>query len=92
MAEQGSLARRELHGCGAIRRRAKTFSTAAVLQAVREAHPRDPALWRFTRRSVPRGVALGLFVGIFVVIPGLQIFGAALLATPFGPISRSPPQ
>ena len=22
-----------------------------------------PALWRFTRRSVPRGVALGLLVG-----------------------------
>ncbi len=23
-----------------------------------------PELWRFTRRSVPRGVALGLLVGI----------------------------
>ena len=42
-----------------------------------------PALWRFTRRSVPRGVALGLFVGLFVMIPGLQITGAALLALPF---------
>ncbi|MET0241675.1 MAG: DUF2062 domain-containing protein [Sphingobium sp.] len=42
-----------------------------------------PALWRFTRRSVPRGVALGLFVGIFLLIPGLQIAGAALLALPF---------
>ncbi|HEX7858592.1 MAG TPA: DUF2062 domain-containing protein [Sphingobium sp.] len=41
-----------------------------------------PALWRFTRRSVPRGVALGLFVGIFLLIPGLQMVGAALLALP----------
>ena len=39
-------------------------------------------LWRFTRRSVPRGVAVGLFVGIFLMIPGLQILGAALLAIP----------
>jgi uncharacterized protein len=31
-----------------------------------------PALWRFTRRSVPRGVALGLLVGIFLLIPGLR--------------------
>lgn len=41
-----------------------------------------PALWRFTRRSVPRGVALGLLVGIFLLIPGVQIAGAALLALP----------
>ena len=38
--------------------------------------------WRFTRRSVPRGVAAGLFVGIFLMIPGLQIIGAALLCLP----------
>lgn len=43
----------------------------------------EPSLWRFTRRSVPRGVALGLFVGIFLLIPGIQIAGAALLALPF---------
>lgn len=42
-----------------------------------------PELWRFTRRSVPRGVALGLLVGIFLLIPGLQIAGSALLALPF---------
>lgn len=42
-----------------------------------------PELWRFTRRSVPRGVALGLLVGIFLMIPGLQIAGAAFLALPF---------
>jgi uncharacterized protein (DUF2062 family) len=41
-----------------------------------------PALWRFTRRSVPRGVALGLLVGIFLLIPGLQIVGTALLSLP----------
>ena len=39
--------------------------------------------WRFTRRSVPRGVAIGLLVGIFVMIPGLQIVGSALLCIPF---------
>jgi uncharacterized protein (DUF2062 family) len=49
-------------------------------------------LWRFTRRSVPRGVALGLFVGVmiplahFVVATFLAVFvraniPAALLAT-----------
>lgn len=39
-------------------------------------------LWRFTRRSVPRGVALGLFVGIMLLLPGVQIVGVALLALP----------
>jgi uncharacterized protein len=39
--------------------------------------------WRFTRRSVPRGVAVGLLVGIFLLIPGLQIIGAALMSLPF---------
>jgi uncharacterized protein (DUF2062 family) len=39
-------------------------------------------LWRFTRRSVPRGVFAGLFVGIFLMVPGLQIVGAALLCIP----------
>lgn len=40
-------------------------------------------LWRFTRRSVPRGAALGMVVGIFVMIPGIQIIASALLALPF---------
>ncbi|NML93336.1 DUF2062 domain-containing protein [Novosphingobium olei] len=40
-------------------------------------------LWRFTRRSVPRGVAVGLFIGIFAMIPGVQIVGAALMCLPF---------
>jgi hypothetical protein len=43
---------------------------------------RHSELWRFTRRSVPRGAAIGLFVGIFLMIPGLQIVGAALAAAP----------
>ena len=38
--------------------------------------------WRFTRRSVPRGVAMGLFVGILFLIPGVQIIGAALFCIP----------
>ena len=41
-----------------------------------------PELWRFTRRSVPRGVAAGLLVGIFALIPGIQIVGAALMCVP----------
>lgn len=39
-----------------------------------------PALWRFTRRSVPRGVALGLMTGI--LIPLGQIPASAVLALP----------
>ena len=39
-----------------------------------------PELWRFTRRSVPRGVALGVFAGF--IIPFGQIFLAAFLALP----------
>lgn len=45
-------------------------------------HLRRDELWRFTRRSVPRGVAVGLFVGILFLIPGVQIIGAALFALP----------
>lgn len=40
-------------------------------------------LFRFTRRSVPRGVAVGMFIGIFALIPGVQIVGAALMCVPF---------
>jgi uncharacterized protein (DUF2062 family) len=43
-------------------------------------HLSQPALWRLTRRSVPRGVALGLFVG--VIIPFMHTFIAAVLAIP----------
>src|SRR3982751_2045891 len=40
----------------------------------------DPALWRMTRRSVPRAVALGLGVG--VIIPVMHTAIAAILAIP----------
>ena len=40
----------------------------------------SPELWRFTRRSVPRGVALGLFAAF--IVPVGQIFLAAFLALP----------
>jgi len=43
---------------------------------------RHSELWRFTRRSVPRGVFAGLFIGIFLMIPGLQLVGAALASIP----------
>lgn len=43
---------------------------------------RRQELFRFTRRSVPRGVAVGLLVGIFALIPGIQIIGAALMCVP----------
>jgi uncharacterized protein len=40
----------------------------------------QPALWRLTKRSVPRAVALGLFVG--VIIPVLHTVIAAIFAIP----------
>ena len=43
-------------------------------------HLRHPSLWRMNRRSVPRGVAIGLFVG--VIIPFMHTFIAAILAIP----------
>jgi uncharacterized protein (DUF2062 family) len=44
------------------------------------AHLTHSSLWRMTRRSVPRGVALGLFVA--VIIPVMHTAIAALLAIP----------
>jgi len=43
-------------------------------------HLTHSSLWRMTRRSVPRGVALGLFVA--VIIPFMHTILAALLAIP----------
>src|SRR3982750_3848712 len=43
-------------------------------------HLTHSSLWRMTRRSVPRGVALGLFVA--VIIPVMHTFIAAVLAIP----------
>src|SRR5579859_2412937 len=43
-------------------------------------HLTHPSLWRMTRRSVPRGVAVGLFVA--VIIPFMHTVIAALVAIP----------
>ena len=43
---------------------------------------RHSELWRFTRRSVRAGCSPVLLVGIFLMVPGLQIVGAALLSVP----------
>lgn len=43
-------------------------------------HLTHASLWRMTRRSVPRGVALGLFVG--VIIPFMHTAIAAIAAIP----------
>lgn len=43
-------------------------------------HLGKSSLWRMTRRSVPRGVAVGLFVA--VIIPFMHTVIAALLAIP----------
>ena len=43
-------------------------------------HLSKPELWRMHRRSVPRGVALGLGIGI--IIPFMHTLLAALLAIP----------
>jgi uncharacterized protein len=40
----------------------------------------QPSLWRLTKRSVPRAVALGLFVG--VIIPVMHTAIAAIFAIP----------
>ena len=62
----------------------RTIPTREQLEENRLVRPftRRHELWRFTRRSVPRGVAVGLFVGIFALIPGIQIVGAALMCVP----------
>jgi len=41
---------------------------------------RHPSLWRLNRRSVPRAVAVGLFVAI--IIPVMHTFVAAIVAIP----------
>ena len=41
---------------------------------------RHPSLWHLNRRSVPRAVAIGLFIGL--LIPLGQFVAAALLALP----------
>ena len=65
-----------------IRRNMPTRDQLEQIRLVRPLAARSE-LWRFTRRSVPRGVAVGLLVGIFALIPGVQIVGAAMMCVPF---------
>ena len=59
--------------------REETFQNNRFLRPIAHRVLR-PELWRFHRRSVPRGVALGVLVGILV--PVAQTVFAALLALP----------
>jgi uncharacterized protein (DUF2062 family) len=59
--------------------REETFETNRFLRPIAHRVLR-PELWRFHRRSVPRGVALGVLVGI--LIPVAQTLFAALFALP----------
>jgi uncharacterized protein (DUF2062 family) len=59
--------------------REETFQNNRFLRPIAHRVLR-PELWRFTRRSVPRGVALGVVVG--VLVPVAQTVFAALLALP----------
>jgi len=43
----------------------------------------SPELWRFNRRSVPIGVAVGFLTAIIVLVPGFQMFVAVLLCPLF---------
>jgi uncharacterized protein (DUF2062 family) len=65
-----------------LRRHVPTRDTVHHYRLLRPFAPHltQPALWRMTRRSVPRAVALGLFVG--VIIPIMHTALAALLAIP----------
>lgn len=63
----------------------RNFPTRETLAANRLLRPvadrvLRPELWRFTRRSVPRGVALGMVIGILA--PGAQTPLSAVLALP----------
>src|SRR5690348_8621639 len=65
-----------------IRRHIPTRETIGEYRLLRPfaPHPSHPSLWRMNRRSVPRAVALGLFVA--AIIPVMHTAVAALLAIP----------
>src|SRR3954447_26219984 len=65
-----------------IRRHVPTRETIHSYRLLRPfaRHLSKPELWRLHRRSVPRGVALGLGVG--VIIPFMHVVIAAILAIP----------
>lgn len=57
----------------------ETFENRRLLRPLAP-HLGHPSLWRLNRRSVPRGVALGLFIA--VIIPVMHTIVAAVLAIP----------
>ena len=65
-----------------VRRHIPTRETVGEYRLLRPfaAHLSHPSLWRLNRRSVPRGVALGLFIA--AIIPFMHTFVAAILAIP----------
>src|SRR3954452_9896626 len=67
---------------GWLKRHIPTRETVHRYRLLRpfERHLTHASLWRMTRRSVPRGVALGLFVA--VIIPVMHTAIAAVLAIP----------
>src|SRR3954451_5844625 len=75
----------EAGGSGRMRWLTRHIPTRETIHQHRLLRPFAPhlthsSLWRMTRRSVPRGVALGLFVA--VIIPVMHTAVAALLAIP----------
>lgn len=71
-----------MEGTGWIRRHIPKRDTIHENRMLRPfaRHLSKPELWRMHRRSVPRGVAIGLGVGI--IIPFMHMLIAALLAIP----------
>ena len=71
-----------MEGTGWIRRHIPKRETIHENRMLRPfaRHLSKPELWRMHRRSVPRGVAIGLGVGI--IIPFMHMLIAALLAIP----------
>ena len=57
----------------------ETFEQRRLLRPLAP-HLGHPSLWRLNRRSVPRGVALGLFIAM--IIPVMHTGVAAVLAIP----------
>src|SRR3954452_21234321 len=75
----------EAGGSGRMRWLTRHIRTRETVHQHRLLRPFAPhlthaSLWRMTRRSVPRGVAIGLFVA--VIIPVTHTASAAILAIP----------
>jgi uncharacterized protein (DUF2062 family) len=79
VAPQGAVAR----AIGWVRHHIPTQERIEANRYLRPVAHRilQPSLWRFTRRSVPRGVALGLFTGILFPFAHMPL--AAVTALPF---------